>query len=57
MAAPVVTCVCHGCEESGEISQFTATSWQKFVRCCKQWEELDGKERDVALASKYFLPN
>ena len=52
-----VTCVCHVCEESGEISPFTSISWQKFRECCEQWKKLDGKERDVALASTEIVKN
>ena len=52
-----MTCVCHVCEESWEISPFTTTSWQKFQECCVQWKELDGKERDVALASIEIVKN
>ena len=56
MAAPIGrTCVCHVGEESaksGAISAFTATSWQTFLNCRQQWENLSGKESEAALESK-----
>ena len=49
MAAEFPSCFIH-CEDAiGPLSNFTEVSFKRFIECRRQWLNLDGRQKEIAL--------
>ena len=50
------SCLIHCENDDGLLTNFTSTSFKRFLKCRRQWLQLDGRQRDVALTKTHVLP-
>ena len=49
-------CLIHCEDDGGTLTNFTPTSFKRFLECRKQWLQLDGRQKDVALKTTNVIP-
>ena len=50
------SCLIHCENDDGSLTNFTSTSFKRFLECRRQWLQLDGRQRDVALTTTRVIP-
>ena len=50
------SCLIHCENDDGSLTNCTSTSFKRFLECRRQWLQLDGRQRDVALTTTRVIP-
>lgn len=50
------SCLIHCENDDGSLTNFTSTSFKRFLECRRQWLQLDGRQKDVALTTTHVIP-